>query len=152
MADAAVVVGRESNIGVFTTLEAVGGCARWASLKEEKGRPSLSASEISMPVNPSGCTPWLESQDSPSYQMNAHPIGSGEANYENFDREPKQDPQNRKQIRQDGAAISSTRTLLGHFDGPEELANPRTVKAKPALHPLNYIEAAAKPKPLTTAA
>ncbi|GBP96744.1 hypothetical protein EVAR_77679_1 [Eumeta japonica] len=53
-ADAAVAAARESDVGVFTALEAVGDFARRASLKDEIGRPSLPASGRPTPVDLSG--------------------------------------------------------------------------------------------------
>ncbi|GBP08080.1 hypothetical protein EVAR_39397_1 [Eumeta japonica] len=58
-ADAAVAAARESEIGVFTALEAVGGFARRASLKDEIGRPSLAASGKQTQEDLSGDTPRL---------------------------------------------------------------------------------------------
>ncbi|GBP90792.1 Retrovirus-related Pol polyprotein from type-1 retrotransposable element R1 [Eumeta japonica] len=74
-ADAAVAAARESDVGVFTALEAVGDFARRASLKDEIGRPSLPASRRPTPVDLSGGTPRPEPRDSRSVRLDAHPIG-----------------------------------------------------------------------------
>ncbi|GBP79444.1 hypothetical protein EVAR_48907_1 [Eumeta japonica] len=44
--------------------------------------------------------------------------------------------------------VTSTRTILGHFDVPEKLeAIRKAVETRPAPRPQNYAEAAARPKP-----
>ncbi|GBP96832.1 hypothetical protein EVAR_85589_1 [Eumeta japonica] len=49
--------------------------------------------------------------------------------------------------------VTSTRTILGHFDVPEKLeAIRKAVETRPAPRPQNYAEAAARPKPLAAAA
>ncbi|GBP80047.1 hypothetical protein EVAR_53187_1 [Eumeta japonica] len=42
--------------------------------------------------------------------------------------------------------VYSTREMLGRMDNPEKLKEINRVVAKPAPYPVNYIEAAAKPK------
>ncbi|GBP51307.1 hypothetical protein EVAR_34093_1 [Eumeta japonica] len=68
-------VARESDVGVFTALEAVGDFARRASLKDEIGRPSMPASGRPMPVDLSVSTPWSEPRDTRSARLDAHPTG-----------------------------------------------------------------------------
>ncbi|GBP83808.1 hypothetical protein EVAR_56991_1 [Eumeta japonica] len=59
-ADVAAAAARESEVGVFTALEAVGDFARRASLKNEIGRPSLSVLGTKSPANLSGNSPRPE--------------------------------------------------------------------------------------------
>ncbi|GBP90778.1 hypothetical protein EVAR_102460_1 [Eumeta japonica] len=72
----------------------------------------------------------------------------GEKNYQNNIRKPGQDPKRRKQKMKD---VTSTRTILGHFDVPEKLR--RFVRRLKRDRPRdqNYAEAAARPKPLAAA-
>ncbi|GBP00881.1 hypothetical protein EVAR_50156_1 [Eumeta japonica] len=221
-ADVAAAAARESEVGVFTALEAVGDFARRASLKNEIGRPSLSVLGTKSPANLSGNSPRPEPRKASSTRPDQLPTGrlaSGigklamEAKGEleglkNISREVKEsvigklsaigelalrleesrsnyvaelEREKARRAREMEAAekritkitsenldrilnveskiekmmveVTSTRTILGHFDVPEKLeAIRKAVETRPAPRPQNYAEAAARPKPLAAAA
>ncbi|GBP90773.1 hypothetical protein EVAR_102455_1 [Eumeta japonica] len=70
--DKIAALGKETDAGVFTAIQAVGDFARRASLREEIGRPSLSGAGGPRPSDLSGGTPRCESRG--STPVGVHPI------------------------------------------------------------------------------
>ncbi|GBO99843.1 hypothetical protein EVAR_90707_1 [Eumeta japonica] len=70
--DKIAALGKETDAGVFTAIQAVGDFARRASLREEIGRPSLSGARGPRPSDLSGGTPRCESRG--STPVGVHPI------------------------------------------------------------------------------
>ncbi|GBP24847.1 Putative 115 kDa protein in type-1 retrotransposable element R1DM [Eumeta japonica] len=100
-ADASATAARESDVEVFTALEAVGDFARRASFKDEIGRPSLPASGRPTPVDLSGGTPRPERRDSRSVRLDAHPIGRLASSIETLAMEARGELEGLKNISRD---------------------------------------------------
>ncbi|GBP42610.1 hypothetical protein EVAR_87161_1 [Eumeta japonica] len=121
--DGITVQGRETDAGVFTAIQADGDFARRASLKEEIGRPSLPGSGGPKLGDLSWGTPRSESRGPRLWVL----TNGGK---------------NRKTP---GRSLRD-KEILGQMDVPEKLEEIRKVVAKPAPRPMNYAEAATKPK------
>ncbi|GBO99372.1 hypothetical protein EVAR_599_1 [Eumeta japonica] len=124
--DKIAALGKETDAGVFTAIQAVGDFARRASLREEIGRPSLSGAGGPRPSDLSGGTPRCESRG--STPVGVHPINRVASAIGPWGRR------------------ASSKEMLGQMRVPEALAEIRKVVARPAPRIMNYAEAAAKPR------
>ncbi|GBP70776.1 hypothetical protein EVAR_50883_1 [Eumeta japonica] len=159
---------RESNIDVFTALQALGGFARCSNLKDEICRPSMSASTRPMLDDLSESIQRPESRNISSAQLDAHPIGiigklavisELALRLEKFrssyivDSERERARRAKKMEAVEKRVVKITTENLDRILNVEnKLDKVQTMEAKPAPRALNYAEAPAKPKPLAVAA